>query len=748
MPACLIDAKILARLSLLWSSLARLSLTGAAWLAFGNVSTAGCAAKPAVPTPSFNDDTPYLLADDDDLSTEHQRYLSLSIENSKRGTLLSERLAAEYLTRIEMALTRDDRLAAYKNFTKLLSMRRPGVAAPSWRAAGLPVLNRLRRTLALAGKDAETVAVLYALALIAPKPAPYIAEIKEIFHYADQLADAEFGLGSVGSRPIEILEQVIKITPFPTACSTLIGLYVKRQQMMVKLIGEGQLTVKAIGAHGEGVLDTSWHIARVAALANDFEAGRKALSTISRLGVDEAVKAALANLARVNVHPNDFIVLAEQFINEPPRQDRAAALATLDAGRQRFPNNRELDRRRGMVASQAGLLLPAITLLERGQPVQFNDRAAAAELAELYEFRISRLTARGRPNAAKKMLGRFKNLYARALAVWPDFRPDLANAYAAWGRGLLSLGRLDEASAALNISLTVRPTFEALEALGTRALSQGQFDIASHYFDAALSQPATDPNVRFNHNKLMRLAGQALQGTGDQNAALATYRRALARWAQMGQSDTYELQAPFAAEAWVEIGKLWWQLGQTDSAIAAFSAAQDTTPDDGSIYAIIVSFLIIHRHYDQALEAYHRALGAVRVSQKLKIYLSLWMLAEARRTDRPPDPFVSDFLHSRRGRLWPDDLARYASGRISLRTLELRANSPAKWTELNYYVAVLEPLVGPTSTPSKQHKQREQRKQRFCRVIKSHRILVFEYQLAQHWLAHGYIPSPSSSRGR
>src|SRR5690606_11290652 len=115
-----------------------------------------------------------------------------------------------------------------------------------------------------------------------------------------------------------------------------------------------------------------------------------------------------------------------------------------------------------------------------------------------------------------------------------------------------------------------------------------------------------------------------------------------------------------------------WALGDRDTALRAFEAAVDVDEDGEDTHTSVVSFLITRGDYERALDAYHRALGNYEISDYAKVYMSLWVLAEARRRGEAPDPLAEEFLAGREGALWYDDLARYATGRIARSALEDR----------------------------------------------------------------------------
>jgi hypothetical protein len=140
-----------------------------------------------------------------------------------------------------------------------------------------------------------------------------------------------------------------------------------------------------------------------------------------------------------------------------------------------------------------------------------------------------------------------------------------------------------------------------------------------------------------------------------------------------------------------------------------------------------VAFLIVRNQYERALDAYHRALGSPEIGAYFKVYISLWVLAEARRQGLPPDPLARDFLASRDGTLWYDDLARYATGRMTLEALRARATTRSRRAELLYYQAVL----------GTDRRHPDQSRRLLQGVVATEMVLFFEYDMARHWLRQG-----------
>ena len=58
---------------------------------------------------------------------------------------------------------------------------------------------------------------------------------------------------------------------------------------------------------------------------------------------------------------------------------------------------------------------------------------------------------------------------------------------------------------------------------------------------------------------------------------------------------------------------------------------QPPVPDLGNTYADVIAFLVPRGELEEALDAYHRALGRSEVIDYLKVYCSLWIIDLAHR---------------------------------------------------------------------------------------------------------------------
>jgi tetratricopeptide (TPR) repeat protein len=277
----------------------------------------------------------------------------------------------------------------------------------------------------------------------------------------------------------------------------------------------------------------------------------------------------------------------------------------------------------------------------------------------------------------------------------------------------------------------VRPDPEAYEMLATIALKRERFGEARAFAERGANLAARDKTGAglYIRAKLFKLEGDANAGLGDGDAAQKHWVDALELWADVG--DGGQLPPALAGERLVQAGELLWKIGQRDEALRLLDGAVEVDPDGADTHTQQVAFFILQGEYARALDTFHRAVIADRISDYHKVYLSLWVLAEARRRGVEPDPLAIEYLTGRDGVLWHDDMARLATGRIGVAELQARATTRGRKAELAYYTAVLGLGEGGAQRPPAEVRALLEH------VVETDMVLFFEYEMARHWLAVG-----------
>ena len=447
------------------------------------------------------------------------------------------------------------------------------------------------------------------------------------------------------------------------------------------------------------------------------------------MGDDKELRDRVRRALAADATAPDWVMVAARFhSSDPDKADFAAALAIAREATRRFPSSPAAALAAAESARRLGETPLAIRLYETGLRLDPDHADAVRSLAQLYIERIAELASSDRTSSAAHAFTPLRVVPPeRQQALGRRLEPDRADALAALGRGLASQGEIDHARRYLERSIAERPTLAALESLGTIEAKRDRFDRAAALFERAVEQPGDEPLDRYHQCKLLRLLGEARLDEGKGELGKARLRSALVAWHKLSQQ--VELPDVLLAESLVEQGKILWRLGDQETALVAFDAAVDSDPDGASSHADVVAFLIVRNQYDRAVDAYHRALGSRSIGDYFKVYMSLWVMAEARRQGRAVDPIARDFLARRNGRLWYDDLARFAGGRIDLPRLQSRATTRGRRAELLYYSAVLGGDV--RSDPGRARRLLE-------KVVSTDMVMFFEYDMAKHWLRNGF----------
>src|SRR5690606_6048385 len=215
----------------------------------------------------------------------------------------------------------------------------------------------------------------------------------------------------------------------------------------------------------------------------------------------------------------------------------------------------------------------------------------------------------------------------RAHPVWQQLA---AIAESALGKGLAGQGLVDEGRRALTASLERAPSIDALEALAVIDAQLGRFESAQRWVRAGFALLGDESTGdRYRRAKLERRAADALRRAGKPAEATARYLGAMRSWASLGE--TKELPPAIAAERLLDSGRAAWWLGDAARAVELVLTAVELGAESPEIAAGAVAFLIEIGRYRDALDAFHRGLGEPAVPELHKIYMSLWILGEARR---------------------------------------------------------------------------------------------------------------------
>lgn len=638
-------------------------------------------------------------------------------------------IAAAIVARITDALEEDKPFVAEMLLFQLASLWQVDPARVKDLAPHVDVIRKLRATFAKSGSLEPTIMSLVLLSELEPEHATeHLTEIEEILHFSDDLESAENGPEAQRAQPIRLLQPSVLSLPLPWLVDKYVGLLEQRQRVISDLIQKEGASIQLVRAHHD-ILATSMHIAIALARAGRTEEIAKHLATIKGLGADREL-AIRAEILADQPTADAYFELAEKLRSEKDNGDPGAALAVCQAGLKKFPTDASLLAGAAQASAALGRVDQPIGYYEGAIKAQGGevDSALALRLGTLYAERIARLAFGGRPAAATtayKDLDRYTKQVSHTAPhqVWSLVA---ASGQTALGRGLLSQGKLREAEKALRSSIDHAPSIDAYETLATIHYKTDRPDSAVKYATAGMAMLGDTKGDRVRHAKLARIAGDASRAAGRSRDAAGYYLDAMHVWATLGKDD--ELPLNLRAERKIEFARALWFVGESDKAVNLVFDGIDSDPSDASNYATAAAFLIEIGNHPEALDIVHRALTQTDVNEFYKVYMCLWVIGDARRRGETRDRQAFEYLASRQGDLWYEQLAQAATGRIELAQLRAAANTGPRQAELAFYSVVLG-LDPAASTP-------EGARKLLAQVVDAHLVMDAEYDLARQYLAH------------
>jgi tetratricopeptide (TPR) repeat protein len=541
-------------------------------------------------------------------------------------------------------------------------------------------------------------------------------------------------------RVIEDLETVSRLWPSPFVVDELTRLYFERHDAGIandplglgRRPRRGGNDLRAL-LQGGPRPSTAYDLARLylrISRPDDAVAKMKLIKT-PQPG-DEQIRLLIEKWAGKQATPPDAINVAGLLAQGHDDADVAQRVC-VDATA-RFPSAPEPHLCAGEIAFARDQLVVSMREFEAARQAQPGNRQIWERLARLWQQRLFALVNGENPDLSQvdPQLKKVEAFHAAAQKQFPGeaIHPTLAGALFEVGRGYYNAGRMQKAMEFFERSIAIEPQATTLEQMGMIRLKKGEAKEAVALFEKAIAVPKGEHAEQIYWSaKIRRDLGDAYEAAGDAAAAETARKAALAEWDQLTQIGTLSTDA--RADSLIERAKLWYQLGDRDQSIASFESAIDAAPDRSGTYADVIAFLVPRGELDEALDAYHRALGRNEVTDYLKVYCSLWIVDLARRAKQPVDPLASSYLSSTDGGKWYDDLARWATGRETEQQMMARVDTPAKRAESAYYRAMRAIESGDGDAAKRLWKE----------VVDTDMMAFFEYDMAQMFLRLGSAPA-------
>jgi tetratricopeptide (TPR) repeat protein len=713
-------------------------------LVLGAALASGCVPASHLPVTTAADG-PIKIASDDDLTAVRARFDTLPVGDPRRNSLRS--------TMIDWTLGTARRdLAAH----------RPDSAFESFRIRTLPLWDSDELTAPLAEPRLAEVAVELERSFQrrgAHRESLTALAVELAVHPDDQAARTRWGLiidwirttpgesseESTGacddgcSRAIADLEAVAEVWSSPFVVDELSRLYALRR----KPAPEGH---HAAGISGLRELFAA--TSRAGGQVSAFDVVRlylrvgqadKALAAVRSFdgqpGDDARLRQIVEKYMGPTATPTDAIELASAFVRDS--SDRPVAQRICRDAARRFPKAIEPRLCLGEIATQRDQVLVAVQAFEAAIQLAPEKREAWEQLARLHQIHLAQLVSDDKTDELEATLHKVEEFHQAAQRRFPrdPLKINLAGAFIEVGRGYYNAGRVEDAVSFLKRSIAVEPTLFALEQLAVIEVKRGNGAAALTYYQRAdaLTRGGDHQQDVYWRAKLRRGVADAYELTGDYRAAASARRQSVEGWASLLVSHRQQLPPEERAEFELELGKTLYLLGERDKAITAFEGAIDAEPDRAATYADVMAFLVPRGEREEAVDAYHRALGRAEVSEYLKVYCSLWILDLDRRAGQPEDPLATAFLASVDGDKWYHELARWATGRESDGELEAHAQSQSHRAEAWFYQSLRRLENGNLSDAQALWRK----------VLATQMMAFFEFDMASFYLRNGASATPT-----
>jgi len=681
------------------------------------VAMLGCGHTTHAP-PHFPD-APLQLGDDSD---RDQAIDSLWVlpPGAERDRLRAT-LADALLRRIASAQAEDQAIVVENLVFELTALWQQDLqAVGAGLASELGHLRDLRAAFAKSGALEPTLCTLALLAEVdRAHRNEHLDEIDDILKFAAEAADDDTEMSH--PPPSALLQPTVLALPLPWLVDRYVVLLEQQQQAIDARFAKDK-SFQIVGAAHE-VLQTGRRIASALARANRIAEIAPHITALKGLGEDRALRLR-AEAVATSPSPESYGELAKLLRSEDHQApDQAAALAVALAGVAKFPHDASLKELAAESAAALGRIEQPIALYEaaiQNQPQV--DQQTALRLGKLYSQRIARLAFGGRPGAA---LTAWNEVLGQPRASSPQWAQVAALAETALGRGLLSQGLVAQAQDALTASLDRAPSIDAYETLTQIYWKTDRLAQASRSATAGLALLGESSGDRYRKAKLERIGGDVMRAAGKTREASALYLDALRLWTTFGEDKNLPRQ--IAAERKLEFARGMWYLGNSDRAVDLVLEATDIAPDGPSVCSEAVAFLLEVGKPADALDALHRGLSSSTLGELDKVYMSLWVLGDARRRGETPDREVVEYLQARHGDLWYEQLAEAATHRLDLAALKAAATTAPRHAELAFYTVTLglDPAIHDRAAEQKLLQE----------TVDAQLVMDAEYDLARQYLS-------------
>lgn len=632
------------------------------------------------------------------------------------------------------------------------------------------------------GSEPEVLLALSVLETVDVDPTPWSQRIEALLAWVEE--GQRLGATSNGLQPPPsarlLLEATADAWPSPAVIKRVTARTAARAEELATRTRRGGGPLARRGLFGEPVADTSESLSggAVALAALVLRTGQpaqaqQALAALAdRPGDDPEVRRLVSATAAPHPAADDYLALARRFLprvetlggTSTDRLDATAARAVLRLGIDRYPGHAELLVLAARVCRASGAPLLALRYLEEAQPALARlggtREEREAQKRDLLDLAFTRLRSRMDPEniapavaEADALRTRFAEARRELGPTTPWLDNELIDLELA--RGYVDAGLVDRAEpiflrshrpGALGVEVTLQ--------LANLFVKRGEADRAVRLLREALENHKPEdgsPHETIGfveaHSKLARALGNALEITGNIEDARRAWGASVHGWERLLVEHLRRKNLSESAEAFVEVGRLYYQLGRRNEGIQKFNEAIEQNESRDQSYIDPLAFLVERGEVDAALDIFRRALARPSrvVSEYVKTYASIWILDLTRRSGRPPEPSADAYLralamrkvHLRppRAAAWYVPLASYVVGRTHYEQMLPLATTQGRRAELYFYEAMRRLGDGDADNAH----------QLWSKVLQTNMVSFFEYEMASRYLRVGAPSQPPES---
>lgn len=678
-------------------------------------------APPPAPAPTIQ------VSSDEELATGRARFDALAPQDPARGGVRAgiERYAAAQVAKQCEAGQLD---AAWELFKKTLTLWEPeDLKRPPEDRVLIEAAHRIEHSFARRGGHEQALTALAVQIDLGRDPAAQV-RWREVLDLVGAAPQDTHDVPPI----VNDLESLSQVWPSPRVAAELERVLTSRAHQPHRAL-EGFSGLAQLVAP-----DTlGFDVARIHLRAGEPAAALAALDRVAgEPGDAPKVRAALRRYLGREGKAADAIELAHAF-----ERDRQVAGRICRDAASRFPRAVEPELCLGEIAEEREQVATAFAAYQRAVEIDPKRRETWEHLALLHQQRLAQLVADEKVGELPRELTRVEEFQARAKsALGEPLKTNLSGALFEVGRGFYNAGQVDRADSYLKRSIDVEPTPWALDQLATLELKRGRGPESAALFQRALdvleSSRLSEERKAYWRSKIETGKGDAAELAGDGRSAERAREQAVVHLDPLVKAQPHtDEQAEAVAEAMVEMGKLFYLLGERERAITMFQIAIDRAPDRQNTYADEIAFLVPRGEIDDAVDTYHRALGRAEVNEYLKVYCSLWLLDLEKRAGRTEDEGGRAFLGGVDGEKWYQHLARWATGRETAEQLEAAAKEPPQRAELYFYRAMRALQGGDVDGA----------RALWRKVLDTQMMAFFEFDMATYYLRHGARTTPTAA---